>query len=359
MNNPNYPNYLGLFLHLRDAGMSLTVEQYLLFQQALTLGFGQSNLADLKQLCRLLWFKPKESFNSGIFDTEFDRYFARFQSEKLLETPLKPETIKTPPTPEITPNPNPSTPDKIPTPKPSNSVQIPIALRGEGFRPQNEKKPSKDFSFNVQNLPVTERQILQSWRFLRYPIPEGHATELDIPATLAQIYRQGQIFEPVFRPRRVNSLELLLLIDWDGSMIPFHILAQQLITSLKKHTFGKTQIYYFRNCPHNYLYLFPNQPQAKPLDEILPTLHKNRTIVVIFSDGGAGRGNYNPERIELTQVFFDQIEPLVRSIIWFNPLPEDRWQNTTASGIIETLHLPMFEFNCSGLNAMVRVISRC
>jgi len=266
MNNPDSPNYLGLFLHLRDAGMSLTVEQYLLFQQALTLGFGQSNLADLKQLCRLLWFKPKASFNSDIFDTEFDRYFAQFQSQKLPETPLKPETIPTPPTPEITPNQTTSTPDKIPTPKPSNSIQIPIALRGEGFQPHTSKKTS-----------------------------------------------------------------------------------QQLITSLKKHTFGKTQIYYFRNCPHNYLYLCPNQPQAKPLDEILPTLHKNRTIVVIFSDGGAGRGNYNSERIELTQVFFDQIEPLVRSLIWLNPLPEDRWQNTTASGIIETLNLPMFEFNCSGL----------
>lgn len=176
MNNPNYPNYLGLFLHLRDAGMSLTVEQYLLFQQALTLGFGQSNLADLKQLCRLLWFKPKESFNSGIFDTEFDRYFARFQSQKLPETPLKSETIKTPPTPEITPNPNPSTPDKIPTPKPSNSVQIPIALRMKDFDPKT-KNPPKTLVLTFKIYPLQNDKSCKVGVF--YDIPFQKVMQLN------------------------------------------------------------------------------------------------------------------------------------------------------------------------------------
>ena len=54
---------------------------------------------------------------------------------------------------------------------------------------------------------------------------------------------------------RVNKAELLLLIDQDGSMIPFHALSHRLAeTALRGGLLGKAGIYYFHNCPIEHLY---------------------------------------------------------------------------------------------------------
>lgn len=84
------------------------------------------------------------------------------------------------------------------------------------------------FLFSTDYLPVTQRQMKQMWRHLRRLTKEGIATELDIEATVNQIGRYGMMLEPVLSPARVNRTELLLLIDQDGSMVPFHSLSVRL-----------------------------------------------------------------------------------------------------------------------------------
>jgi len=338
--------------------MSLTIDQYHLLLQALTLGFGGANKKDLKQLCRLLWVKQEKSLQTEIFDAEFDRYFEQLHLSSSPEKVPHPEKD----TPISTPKPTPKTTETSPLGTPTNTepsrVKIPTALLGS--RPKSRRGEitlsSKNVIFNVRDFPVTNRQILQGWRTLSYPIPEGPPTELDIPATLDQIHRQGQLFEPVLRPRRVNRAELLLLIDWDGSMVPFHILARQLADTIKKGWFGKANIYYFRNCPQEYLYLSGNQPEHKRPDDILSTLHKNRTSVFIFSDGGAARCGFNRERIELTQVFLNRLQSKVRSLVWLNPMPKNRWEETTAEQINLLLGDRMYEFNQADLRSAIRAI---
>lgn len=204
-------------------------------------------------------------------------------------------------------------------------------------------------------LPVTQRQMRQSWRRLRQMVREGVSTELDVEATVQQIGRQGLLLNPVLVPRRVNRTELLLLVDQDGSMVPFRGLSMRLAeTALRGGQLGETGVVYFHNCPVDYLYSDPYYQQAESTQTILAQLRGDRSVALIFSDAGAARGGLNPERVELTQSFLKQLKQQVRYVAWLNPMPRSRWKNTSAA---EIAHLvPMFEMSRQGLDGAIHTL---
>ncbi|MEH2070787.1 MAG: hypothetical protein V7K47_21940 [Nostoc sp.] len=211
------------------------------------------------------------------------------------------------------------------------------------------------FILSAGYLPVTERQMKQIWRYLRRPVREGQRTELDVETTVKQIGHQGILLEPVLLPRRVNRAELLLLIDHDGSMVPFHDMSYRLArTSWRGGRLGRSGIYYFHNCPTEYLYHDRNYQEAELVSDIITHSCSNRTAVLIYSDAGAARGGYSEERYELTKKFLAQLKQKVRHIAWLNPMPKKRWLGTT-SGEIARL-VPMFEVNRRGLQDAVNVL---
>ena len=220
---------------------------------------------------------------------------------------------------------------------------------------RSEEIAYRRFIFNTEYFPVTERQMKQIWRYLRRPVREGLQTELDVEATVNQIGRQGLLLEPVLLPRLVNRAELLLLIDQDGSMVPFHELSRRLAeTAWRGGRLGKAGIYYFHNCPVEYLYHDPNHQETELVSDIITHVCSNRTALLIFSDGGAARGGYSEERYELTKKFLAQLQQKVRYIVWLNPMPKKRWLGTT-SGEIARL-VPMFEVNRRGLQDAISLL---
>jgi formylglycine-generating enzyme required for sulfatase activity/uncharacterized protein with von Willebrand factor type A (vWA) domain len=203
---------------------------------------------------------------------------------------------------------------------------------------------SQLFTLNDEYFPVTRRQMRQAWRKLRQPLREGTPTELDISATVKRISQQGFLLEPVLIPNRVNQIQPLLLIDRSNSMIPFAPLAEQLMTTAQKEwRLGETKTYYFRNVPQDFLYSDSDLLQKQPLSEIIPHLHQNHTVVLIFSDGGAARGGFNRNRVDLTKEFLSQIRPVVKNVGWVNPVPVNRWSGTTANLVAKLVSMYPFE----------------
>jgi WD40 repeat protein/uncharacterized protein with von Willebrand factor type A (vWA) domain len=214
-------------------------------------------------------------------------------------------------------------------------------------------------------FPVTRRQMKQSWRYLRRFVREGPATELDVEATVKEFARQGILLTPALTRRRVNRAELLLLVDRDGSMIPFHALSHRLAeTSAQGGRLAKAEVYYFHNCPAQvyqdssseaqlYIYQDPSCCEAKKLVDILAN-YSNSAGVLIFSDAGAARGGWNQERVNQTVKFIQQIKHKVRYIAWLNPMPQKRWNGTTADEIASLV--PMFEFSRQGLHQAIAVL---
>lgn len=364
-----------LFNKLRQSGLPLGVSEYELLLRALMAGFGIADQNALARLCKTLWVKSTEE--GEIFDYHFAEVMkqgitsetAVFPQISSAETEAKitPETPKLPTSkPEIDPNSLPAKPLPTPTSNAKSTElqqppvveiedEIQVAKSAVLSISSSDEITDAAFLLTSDYLPVTKRQMKQAWRYLRRPVREGPRTELDVEATAKRIAQQGILLEPVLVPRRINRAELVLLIDQDGSMVPFHSLADRLMeTALRGGRLGQTGIYYFHNCPVDYLYRDPGHQEAETFEQVLSHLSQTRSSVLIFSDGGAARGSYNSDRLELTEAFLNQFKQRVRYLTWLNPVPKSRWPGTTAGKIAQLI--PMFECDRSGLQDAIKVL---
>ncbi|ESA34525.1 vwa containing family protein [Leptolyngbya sp. Heron Island J] len=209
---------------------------------------------------------------------------------------------------------------------------------------QNASTPRIQKIRRDEYFPLTRRQMRQGWRYLRRSSRQGPKTEFDVEGTVNQIANQGLFLEVLMRAPRSNRSDLVLLLDQDGSMVPFHSLSKQFMdTALRSGRLGNASVYYFHNCPRKYLYHDAQLQESEHLDHFLNRRLSLKSFVVIISDAGAARGGLNTNRILQTQEFLDQLKKWARSIVWLNPLPRNRWERTTANEIAN--FVPMFEIN--------------
>jgi len=242
-------------------------------------------------------------------------------------------------------------PDKFSTATQAISDEIEAAQAERRSKQHQQKRllPPSDY------LPITQRQMKRSWRYLSRPVREGLPTELDVDATIQRISQQGLFLEPVLVPPRTNRAALLLLVDQEGSMIPFHKLTERLVaTAQRGGRFGTTHVYYFHNCPMGYLYRDAICLEEERLEDVFEHLPLRQLSTLIVSDAGAVRQGYSPYRIEKTQAFLTFLYQRVRHAAWLNPIPKERWPNTTAAEIAKDI--PMFGCDRPGLDSAIEVL---
>jgi hypothetical protein len=370
---PCVPSLFDIFKTLRETHrLPLGIDEYLTILQALRGGFGLENCQELEQLCCLVWATSEAEQNT------VRRELAKMWRQIELRPPQKkPESTPTPiaetetqptpetPTPEAPPVDSPpptpkpeATPEITPTPEPQNTftvveepVQTVQAIRDSA--PQIEL-PRPRYALQREYFPVTRREMKQCWRYLRRPLREGAPTELDVEATVEKIGREGILLEPVLVPRRVNRTDLVMLVDVEGSMVPFHGLSRQLVeTAQRGGRLRQTRVYYFHDYPDRYLYRHPGRFQAQLIEEVWQNIGE-RAVVLIISDAGAARRNYDEQRVKATQEFIEQLQRSVRYFAWLNPMPSEDWQQNTAGEIAR--FVPMFGLSLHGLNRAIAVL---
>ena len=78
--------------------------------------------------------------------------------------------------------------------------------------------------------------------------PTAPADVLDLNATVEKAAREGFFLAPVYRRRVRNQAHLLLLVDQDGSMVPFHRFTRELVeTASEESALGQVDVFYFHN----------------------------------------------------------------------------------------------------------------
>jgi uncharacterized protein with von Willebrand factor type A (vWA) domain len=337
---------LDLFTRLCEADLPLSIDDYHLLLQALQGGFGIANQDALRRLCRVLWVKSDD--DSHVFDYHFEQIMAPAMEGDLSSEIESPSLSSRRPARFI---------KSFSTPTSEPMLQIEDDIQVAKVMSQETGKDETAYSQFIQTdeyLPVTRRQMKQSWRYLRRSVREGPPVELDVDATIMAISRQGFMLDPVLVPRRMNRAELLLLIDQGGSMAPFHVLSRRLAeTALRGGRLGSAGTYYFHNCPVEYLYHDFAHHKAESVKSILSN-HHEQTGILVFSDGGAARGGFNLERYELTEKFLEQFRQKFRHIAWLNPVPKERWLATTAAEIMQLV--PMFDIRRRGLDTAISVL---
>ena len=340
--------FLDLFELLQEKGMTLSPEQYELLRQALDKGFGlenwDQNWDDLRDICRVLWVKPSPNYDASIFERVFSEYVQQKQRE-IRALKARDAGHSSPPKP-ITPERQlPKVPPRrMPVSQLENpQVEAPVAVKtGVAALPEVNEA---GLHLTPTVLPLSPRTVLDSWRFLRRPMHQGLEYELDLEATIACITQQGYFSDVVMRPVLSKKAELLLLVDDSNGMLPFAPVLKPFVDAIKECRVAPAQIYRFTTYPDDYLYDWQHPSQAILLSSVLSRMHPRRTIVMIWSEAGATSRTIDDGHRNGLLKFLARLSPCLRSLIWLNPLPAERWAGTLAQDLARRLDGRMIDVN--------------
>ena len=195
----------------------------------------------------------------------------------------------------------------------------------------------------------------------------GPATELDVDDTIRQTAdHAGQLRLSFRRPRR-NTVRVLLMLDIGGSMDDHIMLLDRLFTAMHQAShFRDLQVRYFHNCVYDRVYLQPDMdPRAsESTHHLLAQLDPDYKLVVVgdacmaptelLVPGGAIDYQYMNE--EPGAQWLERLEEHFSHAAWLNPHPKRWWDTIHGAytlGIVRKI-FPMFELSVDGLDQAVR-----
>lgn len=347
-------------------------------RDALRVGFGLSSKESLRDLCVRLWAKSPQ---------EIEIVWALFERSNLDGWDLPEMRGGT----TLKPSPVGADLDRsrqLQEPPTAQDPQSPLATKGVARLPALpsvvEAVSDRRFVL-VPQFPLTHREIAQAWRRLRRPVRSGPCTELDVDATIDRRSRSGFATPLALVPPRHNTARLLLLIDRQGSMAPYHRYTEHVRDAIQAAgRLERVSLFYFHNLPvrgaeraliesmteglsptldpvlssieplaEGHVYEDPGLMTPRPLRAVLDELGP-ATAGVIMSDAGAARGNYNWLRILDCVAFLKALRLQTSSFVWLNPVPPSDWSFTTAAQLAR--HAPMFPLDRQGMDRAVNVL---
>jgi uncharacterized protein len=373
-----------LFRELRARRLPLGLDDYSALRRAMREGFGLNSRTALRDLCVALWAKSRQ---------EAEIVVARFDALGLPDwTPAEvaPDPISEPSTTPTTPE-QPAKPSVGTSPIAPARVLDPAVVRevrrAGGLPPlgaEGVQWSDRSFVFAPQ-FPINYREAAQTWRRLRRPVRIGPPIELDVDQTLHQRANRGVVSAPVLVPRRRNVARLLVLVDRQGSMTPFHDFVDEVcLAVVRAASLQHVAVHYFKNLPSSgadvrVLDRLTGQisptldrvlgeikpielgsvsrrsdlQDTVPLESVLDDMGAGAGVAIV-SDAGAARRAYQPRRLLDTVAFLKALRLRASTVVWLNPIDRDDWRSTTAGQIAR--HSPMFSLTRSDLHAAVDVL---
>jgi len=337
------------FHHLRQTGFELGLCELLAAFEAMEGGWGDSK-EKLALTLKLLWCKSQKDIH------QFDKIW-----EKTATTWTEPEP-RHDEKPDFLekfrqffrPNPSPITSVLTKNEK-SMTESVKIAQARSQITPlpvSLSSLPSKTKLSTLENhWPISPSKMVYTWRYLRRPLP-GHKKVIDVERTIIDTAYQGFYLSPSYRRERHNYAHLILLIDQDGSMMPFHPFTRDIVKTAQKSTV-QIETFYFHNQPTDYLYQDAHLLEPIEIQKVFQNFSQN-TAILIISDAGAARGYRQRERINETMQVILQLQNHTQQIAWLNPMPEERWVKTSANIIAHLV--PMFEINQTGFSRAINLL---
>ena len=208
------------------------------------------------------------------------------------------------------------------------------------------------------------RQFQMAFRKLRQYSSrvDGVEKELDLDKTIDETSDNAGMLTLAYERPRKNTVKVLLLIDSEGSMLPYSRLCNRLFQAVSKSNhFKDLQIYYFHNAIYDQLY---TTPRCKMRDSVETTwlFHKldSEYKVIFVGDACMAPSElHRPGGNSIIGVFnretgiewFQKFKKRFKKQIWLNPIEEKYWEHTYGSLTIADIRklFPMYELTLSGL----------
>jgi hypothetical protein len=353
------------------------IEKYGLFERALT-GNDQTITWDdtddwqsFRSFCKILYLqdhRDETRFDAILTEAiEIEKRLVLSAFTTTLDDPNKQPTIDSNPAPTvISPPPPPLLPpeDKGKSKKSNVKAEQPKFDDVLYFHPQLDTSNTTENWTNTtiylhtdEYFPVTRRQMGVAWQYLRRKEKGGLTNEINLPATIQKVAKEGLFLYPVMQFAAINRADnLIFFADTRGAMAPFHEFTRRLIHTAKNEGGQiKAPVYYFQNYPSGFVYKQENLSDPIKVSETLLKTNRNATLAIIISDAGAALSDFADEsqRAQYTTnvtLFLGQLREQVAHIIWLNPMPEHRWLGTPAQAIQQQVTIMAPVFDEGGIN---------
>jgi uncharacterized protein with von Willebrand factor type A (vWA) domain len=216
-----------------------------------------------------------------------------------------------------------------------------------------------DRELGTRNLKVALRRLR---KFAR----DGAEEELDLGSTINATAKQGWL-DVIMRPERRNAIKVLALFDVGGSMDPYVKMCEELFSAARS-TFKNLEYFYFHNCPYEGVWRTNLRRKA----ETLPTLdlmHKypRDWKVIIIGDASMAPyeithpgGSVEHWNEEAGAVWIQRLVDTWPELIWLNPQPEQWWEHSYSTRLIQDLIGPqrMFPLTLEGVDKAMKELGR-
>ncbi len=209
------------------------------------------------------------------------------------------------------------------------------------------------------------RNLQLALRRLRRFAREGGELELDLPDTISATARNAGYLDLKLVPERRNRVKVLMLLDVGGTMDD-HIPAVEELFSAARSQFQHLEFYYFHNCVYSHLWRSNRRRGSERFATVDVIRKYNRDHKLIF----VGDATMSPYEILQPHgsVEYDNPEPGAEWLrrltahfphyAWINPEPEALWPYRQSITIVQKiLGARMYPLTVDGLKRAMRRLS--
>lgn len=391
--------FLEFFYLLRAKGLEVSINEWMALIEALDKGLCGSSLTGFYHLCRSVLVKSEADYDK--FDAVFAEYFKNVQTPEDLPQEFWKWLSENERERDIN--------DKGDVEAIQRELDELLQMFYERIQEQKEKHDGGNYwigtggtstmghgGYNSQGIRVGGksrhksavqvagernfrdfrqdnildiRQFQMAFRKLRQYSSrvDGAKTELDIDQTIDKTCDNAGLLSLVYDKPRKNTVKLLLLIDSDGSMLPYSRLCNRLFQAVSKSNhFKDLKVYYFHNCIYDNLYNTPLCKRGDWIDTswVLSNLDSEYKVIFVgdaamapselYRKGGnAVIGLWNKE---LGIDWLKKFDRRYKKKIWLNPIKETEWEWAYGAQTIQAVGevFPMFELSLDGLEKGIK-----
>ena len=234
------------------------------------------------------------------------------------------------------------------------------ALQVAGER--NFKDFREDAILDIRSFQMAFRKLRQYSSRV-----DGQERVLDVDKTVDETCDNGGLLSLAYEKPRKNTVKVLLLIDSEGSMLPYSRLCNRLFQAVSRSNhFKDLKIYYFHNAIYDQLY---TTPHCKLRDSVETTWVFNRLdsdykVIFVGDAAMAPSELYRPGGNSIIGLFnretgmewFQKFKKRFKKQIWLNPIEKSSWEYTYGSRTIHDIGevFPMFELTLDGLEKGIK-----
>lgn len=222
----------------------------------------------------------------------------------------------------------------------------------------------REFRNLADNVELGTRNIKVALRKLRKFAREGIADHLDLDGTIDSTARNAGLLDLKFVPERHNAIKILLFLDVGGSMDD-HIRICEELFSAARSEFKHLEYFYF----HNFIYESLWKDNRRRHNEKIPTLEVMRTYGHDYKLIFVGDATMSPYEIvqpggsiehwneDAGAVWMQRLTRTWPHHVWLNPEPQQRWEYTPSVRMTrELVEDRMFPLTLGGLDQAIKAL---